>query len=266
MAKRVLLTGAAGALGQVLRTGLARHASFLRLSDIAPMAPPGPNEEIMQADLADGPALVKLTEGIDAIVHFGGRSIEANWDVVLPSNIAGMINLYEAARVNGVERIIFASSNHAIGFHRRETRLDHHSPPRPDTRYGLSKAFGEDIGVFYAYKFGIRSLVLRIGSCFPKPTNARMLSTWLSYPDLVRLVEMGLTADYLFEIVYGVSGNTRSWWDNSNAERLGYRPLDNAERFAGEVGHIVSSDPIEEQFQGGSYTTPESVGDLRRIP
>ena len=263
---RLLLTGAAGALGRQVRTRMAGRFELLRLSDIGEMAPAGPGEETVVADLVDAEATAKICEGIQAIVHLGGQSVEGTWEQVIQANLIGLINLYEGARKAGVDRVIFASSNHAIGFHRRTERLDHKSPARPDTRYGLSKAFGEDLGSLYAHKYGIRSLSLRIGSCFPKPTNKRMLSTWLSYADLVRLIEAGLSADYLNEIVYGVSRNTRSWWDNSNAYRLGYDPQDDAEAFAAEVGEIVSGDPIEEAFQGGGYCSPEFVGDPSRVP
>jgi uronate dehydrogenase len=263
---KILVTGAAGALGRQTRTRLAGRYPLIRLTDIVAMEPAGPGEEVVVADLGDAEAVASLCQGIDGIVHFGGQSVEGTWEQVISANLLGLINLYEGARKAKVDRIIFASSNHAIGFHRRSERIDHTAPARPDTRYGLSKAFGEDLGSLYAYKYGIRSLSLRIGSCFPKPTNARMLSTWLSYADLVRLVEAGLTADYLNEIVYGVSRNTRSWWDNSNAYRLGYDPEDNAEDFAAEVEHIVSDDPIEEAFQGGSYTSPEFVGSPDRVP
>jgi uronate dehydrogenase len=260
------VTGAAGALGRQVRTRLAGQYALIRLSDIAEMAPAGPGEETVVADLADAAAIGKLCEGIDAIVHLGGQAVDGTWEQVIPPNILGMINLYEGARKAGVDRIIFASSNHAIGLHRRTERLDHTSPARPDGHYGLSKAFGEDLGSLYSYKYNVRSLSLRIGSCFPKPTNARMLSTWLSYADLVRLIQVGLTADYVNEIVYGVSRNTRSWWDNSNAYRLGYDPQDNAEDYAAEVSHIVTDDPIEEAFHGGGYASVGFVGDPARVP
>jgi uronate dehydrogenase len=263
---RILITGAAGALGRQMRTRLAGKYALVRLSDIVEMAPAGPGEETVVADLADAAAVAKICEGIDGIVHLGGKAVDGSWDEVVGPNILGMINLYEGARKAGVDRIIFASSNHAIGFHRRTERLDHNSPARPDGRYGLSKAFGEDIASLFANKYGLKTLSVRIGSCFPKPTNARMLSTWLSYADLARLIEAGLTADYLNEIVYGVSRNTRSWWDNSNAYRLGYDPQDNAEDYAAEVADIVTDDPVEEAFQGGGYTSPEFVGDPSRVP
>ena len=145
--------------------------------------------------------------------------------------------------------------------HPRDRRLDHNSPPRPDCRYGLSKAFGEDLACFYAYKYGISSMCIRIGSSFPEPRSRRMLSTWQSYRDITQQIRVGLTADYLFEIVYGVSANTRSWWDNSNAERLGYRPKDDSERFAAKVGDIGDGDPVSDALQGGAFAGQEYVGD-----
>ena len=213
----------------MLRQTLVGAAHILRLSSRSITGEAAPHEEIVPCDLADAAAVDRLLEGVDAVVHMGGQSVEADWDVILASNIVGMVNLYEAARKAGTDRIIFASSNHAIGMHPRSRRLDHNSPARPDSRYGLSKAFGEDMGCFYAYKYGIRTMAIRIGSSFPEPKNRRMLSTWMSYRDMTDLIKVGLTADYLFEIVYGVSANTRSWWDNSNAERLGFKAQDDSE-------------------------------------
>ena len=266
--KRLLITGAAGNLGRAARADLHTIASAIRLSDIAAMEPAkaGHNEEIVQCDLAQASAVDALCEGVDAILHLGGQATEAPWPTVLQSNIVGLINLYEAARKAGVGRVLFASSNHAIGFHRRTQRLDHTSPARPDGRYGLSKAFGEDIAALYADKFGIKSFCMRIGSCFPEPTTGRMLSTWLSYADFLRLVRVGLTAAYDYEIVYGVSANTRTWWDNSNAARLGYAPQDNAEAFAEKVAHAPAEDPIAALFQGGTFASDEFIGTDTRVP
>ncbi len=262
----ILVTGAAGALGKELRARLKGRYSLVRYSDIVAMAPAEAGEDTVIADLSDAVAMARACEGMDAIVHLGGQSVEGRWSQVISANLIGLINVYEGARLAGVKRIIFASSNHAIGYHRRTERIDHTAPARPDTRYGLSKAFGEDLASFYADKYDIKGFSLRIGSCFPKPTNARMLATWLSYDDFARLVEVGLTADYHNKIVYGVSRNSRLWWDNANAYRLGYDPQDDAEIFAAEVGHIVSGDPVEEEFQGGSYTSPEFVGTIDRVP
>ena len=262
--ERLLITGAAGGLGKVLRTGLVGTADIIRLSSRGDPGELASHEEHVRADLADAAAVERMVEGVDAVVHMGGQSTEAAWDVVLAANIVGVVNLYEAARKAGTRRIIFASSNHVIGMHPRTRRLDHTSPPRPDSRYGLSKAFGEDLGCLYAYKYGISSMCIRIGSSFPEPKNRRMLSTWQSYDDLIQQIRVGLTADYLFEIIYGVSANTRNWWDNSNAERLGYRPKDDSEVFAGKVGEIGDGDPVSDALQGGAFAGREYVGDPER--
>jgi uronate dehydrogenase len=263
---RLLITGAAGALGSDLRRRFAGQFPIVRLSDVAPMGPAGAGEEVMPCDLADAAATAALCRDVDAIVHLGGVSREADWPRIMAANIQGAVNLWEGARMAGVDRVLFASSNHAIGLYRRSQTIDHTAPPRPDSRYGLSKAFGEDTANLYAYKHGVRGFCMRIGSCFPKVTNARALSTWLSYPDFERLVRVGLTADYVFEIVYGVSRNTRSWWNNANAYRLGYDPQDNAEDFAPEFERVRGDKPLDEEFQGGSYTSPDFIGDADRIP
>lgn len=263
---RVLITGAAGSLGRMLRARFAGQFDLLRLSDVVPMAPAGVGEEVVQCDLGDEAAVHALCTDIDAIVHLGGQATEAPWPVVHKANILGAIHLWEGALKAGVDRVLFASSNHAVGLWRRTDRLDHTDPPRPDGRYGLSKAFGEDISQLYAYKHGVRGFCMRIGSCFPKPRDERMLATWMSYDDCERLVRTGLFADYTYEIVYGISRNTRAWWDNSNAYRLGYDPKDNAEIFAGELVGQVTDNPINEAFQGGGFVGPEFVGDPSRIP
>lgn len=257
---RILITGAAGALGQALRQRLAGRYQLMRLSDRAAMATAGPGEETVVADLSEAAATARICSGIDAIVHLGGQSVEGTWDQVIQANLIGAINLYEGARLAGVDRVLFATSNHAIGFYRRTQRIDHTAAPRPDSRYGLSKAFGEDLSQYYASKHGIRGFCMRIGSCTPEPVNARMLSTWQSYDDLARLVTVGLEADYHYEIVYGVSRNTRSWWDNSNAYRLGYDPQDNAETFAADLEGRVMDHTLDEALQGGQYVSPDYTG------
>jgi uronate dehydrogenase len=257
---RILVTGAAGRIGTVLRSALSRQCKLLRLSDIAPLGPPRPGEEVVPCDLADAAGVARLCEGIDAVVHLGGVANEAPWPDILRGNISGPINVYEGARLAGVDRIIFASSNHAIGMHPAGRTLDSASPVRPDSRYGLSKAFGEDLAALYAYKHGIRSLCLRIGTFLEKPNNQRSLSTWLSHGDFLRLITVGLTADYTFEIVYGVSNNRRSWWDNAAARRLGYEPQDDAEEYAPEVERIVLDNELDRGFQGGSFVSAEFSG------
>jgi uronate dehydrogenase len=263
--QRILITGAAGNLGRVLRQRLRGSFPVLRLSDRDEMAPAEPGEEVVRCDLADAEATKRLCEGVDAILHFGGRSLEGTWPEVLSANIVGAINLWEGARLAGVERIVFASSNHVVGLYRRTEMLDHRVMAKPDGRYGLSKAFGEDLASLYANKHGIKAFCMRIGSCFEKPTNCRMLSTWLSFPDFERLVRVGLTADYLFEIVYGQSRNTRVFWDNSNATRLGYDPQDDAEVFAAAVESKVTGNPLSDELQGGDFVPPDFSGDLGKL-
>jgi uronate dehydrogenase len=263
--QRVLITGAAGNLGRVLRERLRGAFPVLRLSDRDAMAPAQAGEEVVRCDLADAEATRQLCEGVDAILHFGGRSLEGSWPEILSANIVGGINLWEGARLAGVKRVVFASSNHVVGLYRRTEKFDHTVMPRPDGRYGISKAFGEDLASLYAYKHGIKSFCMRIGSCFEKPTNRRMLSTWLSFADFERLIRVGLTADYLFEIVYGQSRNTRAFWDNSNAYRLGYDPQDNAEAFAAEVESKVSGNPLSDELQGGDFVPPDFSGDLEKL-
>jgi uronate dehydrogenase len=263
---RVLLTGAAGHLGRELRRRLAGRFPVLRLSDVADMEAAGPGEEVVRCDLSNTAAVAELCRDVDVILHFGGRSNEDDWNTILSANIVGAVNLWEGARQAGVKRIVFASSNHVIGLYRRDTRIDHRAPAAPDSRYGLSKAFGEDLAAFHAYKHGIAALCIRIGSSFAEPVDARQLSTWLSFDDLIRIIEVGLEADYLFEIVYGVSDNTASWWDNSNAARLGYRPKDSADRFATALADKMSSDPVTERTQGGTFASNEFDGDPDALP
>lgn len=261
MADRLLITGAAGGLGGVLRERLRGRQPHLRLSDIAELGEAVEGEELVRCDLADAGAVRELCEGVDSIIHLGGQANEADWPVILHANIVGAINLWEGARIAGVERILFASSNHAIGLYPVTRTLDETTPPLPDSRYGLSKAFGEDLAALYAYKHGIAAFCMRIGSCFPEPRDERMLSTWMSYDDFVRLIDVGLTADYAYEIVYGVSANTRIRWDNRNAIRLGFAPQDDAEQFAPKQQGRIAGNPLADGRHGGGFVPPEFSAD-----
>ncbi len=266
--QRVLITGAAGAIGRRLRADIRGIYPIVRLSDRADMAAPAAGEEVMAADLADMAACEAICAGVDGIVHLGGQSIEADWDTVLQANIIGCYNLFEAARRQGVKRIVFATTNHVIGFYRRAQRIDHTVPVRPDSRYGVSKAFGEALGRLYADKHGLRVLHIRIGNFGDRPLDRRRLSIWLSPRDFLQLVRIGLEhPDLHCETVYGASENDRTWWDNANAYRLGYRPQDESEPFASE---ILADDPeptdlVAEQFQGGPFCSAEFDGDPERI-
>ncbi len=267
MTKRVLITGAAGAIGRVLRSGLRGRYPALRLSDIAPLGEPGPGEELYTADIRDMATTEATMEGVDCVVHLAAMAVEDAWERILPNNITGTYNVFEAARRRGVRRMVFASSNHVIGYYRREQVLDPGVPPRPDSRYGVSKVFGEALGRFYADKYGLSVACLRIGSFHERPEAVRHLSTWISPRDTVQLVQRCLEApDYHFVIVYGVSANTRSRWSNAGVEVLGYRPEDDAEAYAGEIlKRGEKEDEVAARFHGGPFCAMEFTGDLGKI-
>ncbi len=220
------------------------------------------------ADLSDFAAVELLMRDMEAVVHLGGIPIEDNWDALLPANIVGTFNVYEAARRAGVKRVVYASSNHVVGFHRRTRVVGPDDPMRPDSRYGVSKVFGEAIARMYADKYGIETVCLRIGQFRPRPTNTRMLSLWISPADMVQLVLCSLEADEVhFEVVYGISANRRAWYANPGAERIGYVPRDNAEEYLQEV--LESADVEEgigQWFQGGPFCTAEFDGAFDDIP
>ncbi|MEU5637014.1 NAD-dependent epimerase/dehydratase family protein [Streptomyces rishiriensis] len=262
--RTVLLTGAAGGLGTLMRDLLPAYGYELRLFDLRPVE--GAPEAIV-ADLADKAAVREAVRGVDAIIHLAGISLEAPFEKILAANIAGTYNLYEAAHDEGVQRVVFASSNHAVGFTPRprgeEPLIPVDTPRRPDTFYGLSKSFGEDLAQLYWDKHGLESVSVRIGSCFAEPTSVRMLSVWMSPADGARLLHAALTAENVgHTVVYGSSANTRLWWDLSTARALGYEPQDDSEPYAeklvaeqGELdpeniahaylgGHFVSDPPI----------------------
>ena len=233
---RILLTGAAGRLGTHLRRGLAPLCKELRLADLAEITDLQPNETALQFDLADMAATVAACEGVDAIVHFGGIAMEAGWDAVLNANIRGSYHVYEGARQHGVGRVVYASSVHAIGYHRLEDQIDANAPHRPDGLYGLSKCFAEDLGRLYWDKFGIETAALRIFSSFPEPADRRMLWSWLSFQDCIRLVTAALTAPRVgFTTSFGISDNTVKPVDNRLAGHLGFHPQDNSEAFRAGV-------------------------------
>lgn len=263
------MTGAAGGVATLIRPHLRQITSELVLSDRGDLDDLQDGEVSMPADLTDLSSMERLLEGADGLIHLGGQSVEADWETVLNANIIGLHNIYEAARRQGCKRIIFATTNHVVGFYRRQQIIDHTVMPRPDSRYGVSKAFGEALGRMYADKYGLRFLNIRIGNVGDKPLDIRRLSIWVSPGDLTQLIQIGLThPDLHFEVVYGASKNARAWWDNSNAYRLGYEPKDRAEDHA-DVAHAVSAaqpdDPITAQFQGGTFCAHEFAGDVDQI-
>jgi uronate dehydrogenase len=254
---RLLLTGAAGGLGKVLRPRLAAFAKTLRVSDVAPLGEAAPNEEVVACDLGDRAAMEALVKGCDAVVHLGGMSLDGPFGPILHANILGVHNLYEAARIHGVKRIFFASSNHAIGFYKQTDQINGSAPLRPDGNYGVSKAFGEAMASFYWDRYGIETVSARIGSSFPKALDRRMMSTWLSYDDLTSLIRCTLTAPKVeHTVVYANSANKRSWWNNDHAAHLGWSPKDTSEIFRAEVEALpqVAADDPAAVFQGGKFT------------
>src|ERR1700732_4616111 len=222
---RVLITGAGGGIGRGLRETLRGVYPVLRLSDRVPVALVHDGEEVDQTDIADMESVERMVAGCDGIIHLGGISGENSWEKILEGNIVGLYNVFEAARRAGVQRIVMATSNHAVGFYPRRQTIDHRVVPRPDSRYGVSKAFSEALASLYADKHGIGFLCTRIGNFGTSPIDSRRLSIWISPRDYTQLVRIGLEhPDIPSQIVYGVSNNQRSWYDNTNAYRLAQQP------------------------------------------
>ncbi|HEX5079684.1 MAG TPA: NAD(P)-dependent oxidoreductase [Geminicoccaceae bacterium] len=266
---KVVMTGAAGGVASMIRPHLRSHLERLVLSDRVEVGDLERNESFVQADMTDLAAMEHLLQGADGLIHLGGQSVEGSWEAVLDANIIGLYNVYEAARRQGCRRIVFATTNHVVGFYRRQRTIDHTVMPRPDSRYGVSKAFGEALGRMYADKHGLRVFNIRIGNVDHKPVDRRRLSIWISPRDLAQLMRIGLEhPDIHFEVVYGISRNHRAWYDNRNAYRLGYRPEDVSEDYAKEATEAdtrLAADPVAEQFQGGQFCGIEFSGDVRRV-
>ena len=254
---RILLTGAAGGLGQALRPRLKANCTVLRCADRVALDSAGEQEEFVLAELADANAVMAMMQGVDAVVHLGGVSTEAAFEPILQANILGMYNLYEAARKQGVQRIIFASSNHVTGYYKQSETINAAHPPRPDGLYGVSKSFGEDLSRMYFDRYGIETACVRIGSSFPEPKDRRMLASWLSYDDLHRLVTACLTTPVLgHSIIFGMSNNAVTWWDNAHAKHIGFIPKDSSDAFRDAVFANTPAPDLTDpavQFQGGGF-------------
>src|SRR5688572_28664694 len=257
--KTILMTGAAGRIGSFLRPELAGKYD-LRLSDITPIEDLRPGETFVRADISNLAEMMALTKGVDAVVHFGGQSGEHDWEHILNANIIGFYNALEAARRNGVIRFLVATSNHAVGFYRCDQTIDHTVYPKPDSRYGVSKVFNEALASLYADRYGMGMFCMRIGNVNHTPIDRRRLGIWISGRDMAQLVTIGLERPKLhFEIVYGISDNKRTWFDNTNARRLGYRPQDKSEPYAKEI--LKREGPPgklpADIFQGGGHCMSE---------
>jgi uronate dehydrogenase len=245
--ERILITGAAGSLGQHLRAGLPHLARYLRLTDVKDMGAAAPNEEIVQCDLADKAAALEVTLDCDAILHFAGHPREQSFEEIIADTLPAAYHVYEGARRNGARRVVYASSIHAVGFHPVESVPDTEVPHRPDTFYGLTKTFVEDLASLYWDKFGVESVCLRICSCFEAPRDRRMLWSWLSHADCVRLAEAALLAPRVgFSVIYGTSDNAEAAVSNARATHIGFRPQDSADSHAADVrGRTERPDPAD---------------------
>jgi uronate dehydrogenase len=268
--RTILLTGAAGGLGTLMRELLPRHGFELRLFDVRPVD--GAPDAIV-ADLNDPGPLREAVRGVDGVLHLAGISLESTFDKILEANIRGTQRLYEAVREEAAERtgpaprVVFASSNHAIGYTARPHTEDGDplvpvaTPHRPDTFYGLSKSFGEDLAQYYWDAHGIETVSVRIGACFGEPTDVRMLSVWMSPADGARLFSAALTApDVGHSVVYGSSANTRAWWDLTSARALGYDPQDDSESYADKLlalhGPLDPDNPAHRHLGGRFVNDP----------
>lgn len=255
--KRILLTGAAGGLGRQLRGPVQAFAEIVRLADLIDVGPAGEGEEVVQCDLSDREAVLRMCEGVDAILHFGGVSTETPFEPIMNANILGMVNLYEAVHKHGIKRVIFASSNHTMGMYETTELVDASMPLRPDGYYGVSKVFGESLSRYYWDRFGIETVCIRIGSCFPEPANLRMMTTYISLNDLVELLRCALVAPRVgHTITFGVSDNRSKWWDDRHARFLGFEAQDSSARFSHlfpDSGAYADPSDITVNHQGGGF-------------
>lgn len=253
--KRVLITGAAGRIGRTLAEYLAlryrlrllyhrtvpeQHAAAAEESRRGglPVTLPGGDREVMAGDIGDLAAMERACAEVDAVAHMAADPrVEAPWDDILQANVIGTYSVFEAAKRAGVPKVVYASSNHATGYYEKErVYTTPEMPVRPDSYYGVSKAFGEALGRYYVDAFGLSVICLRIGSFQPKPRGERQLATWISYRDTAQLVWRAIETALPYGVFYGISGNTRAYWDIRNArEQLGYAPEDDAETYAAEV-------------------------------
>ncbi len=277
--KKIVLTGAAGRLGSYLREPMSKWADELVSTDIVDdIGTLYPGESYQQGDLASMDDMLRVLEGAEMVVHMGAYADEGPFEQLLGPNFIGAYNIWEAAFRQGLKRVIYGSSIHAVGMHPKNEFIGTDVRHRPDTFYGLAKCFAEDLGSMYWDKRGLESVHMRILSC-AKVNNARALGSWLSYDDLIQLTQRSIEAPVTgFTVVYGVSDNDRVPVDNAKASFLGYRPKDNAEQFATEVlaaeppmdpqdtGHMCHGGPFASVELGNSGTAQMNiVNDAKKI-
>jgi uronate dehydrogenase len=257
----VLLTGAAGRMGRTLRTPLSAAFDTVRLFSRRPLSPLAAGEQVAIGDLSDAAAVFAACQGVDVIVHLGGKADEATFQEILNSNIVGTYNVFEGAKRAGVRRVVYASSHHVTGFYPVENLTTVDSPVRPDTYYGVSKVFGEALGRLYHDKWGLEVVCLRIGVCRVEPENSDQLRTWLSVEDSVRLVKSAATCELPDGIatVYGVSDNARRFWDSDAGAKIGFFPEDSADSFANLFAEGAG---FSYPWQGGAFTGVDYVGGI----
>jgi uronate dehydrogenase len=260
--QRVLLTGAAGKLGRRLRGPLSALCRELVMTDLVPVTCLRENERYVYCDMSDADSVSRLTAGVDSIVHFAGYPREADWATLIPANIVATTNLWEAALSKNVKKIIYASTNHVVGFHPTTRRIGVRADIKCDSRYGVSKAFTEILAQFYYDKYALESLGLRIGRCEDAPTDGRMMSTWIHPDDLAQLVKLGLTRSVGASVLYGISSNLRAWCFNPSDPAFPYLPQHTADDF--EVDIPKEGPSHELIFQGGPFADAGYVGDRQR--
>lgn len=253
---RVLVTGASGSIGSTLCSGLPDLGYELRALDLLPPERPAPGVDVVVGDLHGPAVLDHALDGVDAVVHLAALSSEAPLPDIVESHVMGTFAVLEACRRQGVRRVVNASSNHAVGYAPSVERAPADLRPRPDTFYGVGKAAGEALCSLYADRYSLEIASLRIGSFLDRPTTRRHLSTWLSPGDCIRLVDACLTAPLLrHTIVWGVSANTRGWWDLEAGRRIGYLPQDDAENHAAEIlsQPVSDEDRLAAAYVGGGF-------------
>lgn len=256
---KVALSGAGGTVGSILRTGLHERGVDLRCGGGSqPLAPMFDGEDVMHGDLRDPAVVDRLLAGVDVLVHMAGTSVERPLSEIIENNLRALHEVYEGARRHKVRRVVFASSNHAFGMYPVTERLKLGAEFRPDGMYGLSKVWGEAMARLYWDKHGIEGISLRIGTTMGgPPENARQLSTWMGTDDLMRLVMCCITSkDVGYAAVWGISNNTRAYYDLAEGNAIGYQPTQNAEDLAGEIlARPNPLDPVAQRFQGGQFVT-----------